>query len=95
MRTEIKEIEAGVERLIGIIEADLNKRGVLYLDRAQYLLELVKRMKVGIAETEAAMPMNFYSATWSNYRKRFDEFEKRLTRIIRGTALPLEDSERP
>lgn len=87
-------IQSGVGNLLRVVEADLDRRGVLMLDRAQQLLTSVKRAKLTMSLSEQMTPASFLNAKWRQQAEALQRAEIRLSRIIRGVRIPTKD-ERP
>jgi hypothetical protein len=90
----IEEIQDEIGALLRTVEGDLNRRGVIYLTRAEILLSITKDAKLRIAECESRAPAGCFSFKWRKQSEALRLCESRLSGIIRGTSLPFDDNER-
>ena len=90
----IEHAQRQIDQLIGAVQSDLDRRGVLMLDHARTLITAVKAAQLNMACSERSTPADFFNAKWREQRDTLKQFETRLTRIINGTAIPMEDHER-
>ena len=89
----IENTEQRIAHLIRTVESDLNRRGVLMIDRAQSLLTSVKAARLNMALSEQTTPTDFFNAKWRQQATALQQCEARLQRIIRGVAIPTDDHE--
>lgn len=81
----IEKLQFEVDAVIRAAENDLDKRGVLYLDRAQTLLSAMKNAQFEMAIVERNTPPDFFNTHWPEQHKQLHNLQSRLTRIINGT----------
>lgn len=91
--TTIETTQHHVGQLIRIVEGDLDRRGVLMLDRAQNLLSDVKKAKLVMSLCEQTTPADFFNAQWKRQAKSLGQIQTRLSRIIKGVRIPVDDHE--
>jgi hypothetical protein len=94
MSTTVDHVQFRVCQLTRAVDRDLSTRGVLMIDKAQSLLDAVKQATLTMKLVEETTPSSFFDAKWREQTKALQRYETRLQRIIRGTAIPMEDNER-
>jgi hypothetical protein len=90
----IESVQEQIGVLIRTVESDLDRRGLLMLDRARMLLTAIKSAQLNMSLCEKTTPVGFFTSKGCEQTKTLRECETRLQRIIRGTAIPMEDNER-
>jgi hypothetical protein len=93
MTTTIEAAQHQIDSLLRVVQTDLDRRGVLMIDRAQLLVDAVKRAKLTMALCEQTTPSDFLNAKWGQQATALRQLETRLSRIIRGTRVPIDDHE--
>lgn len=89
----IECVEVNSDQLLTTAQDELNQR-VVMIDRAASLLSAVKRVQSLRQFWEQTNPGGCFSENWHKQTKSLEQCAHRLQRIIKGVALPIEDSER-
>jgi hypothetical protein len=91
--TEVETAQRHIGSLIRVVDHELNRRGVLMIDRAQQLLSACRRAQIGMGLCERVTPASFFNPKWKQQARALQQAETRLVRIIRCVEVPADDHE--
>jgi hypothetical protein len=91
--TTTESVQSHVDQLIARVEVDLDHRGILYINRAQTLLSAVKRAQREMEVCEQTTPADFFNPKWRQQANSLGQLHTRLTRIIKGVRVPIDEHE--
>ncbi len=89
----IESTQRSIDGVIEQVQTDLDRRGILYINRAQTLLSAVKRAQLTMSLCEQTTPADFFNSKWKEQADSLGQLQTRLTRIIKGVRLPIDEHE--